>query len=136
MSEYFESKRTALGENLRKFRKENGYTQKFLADYLSLERSTYSKYEVSRNPDLVSIIQLAALYGVSVDELIGDYPDEVVNKNEVASYAKASSPDDKDGSELTRDELKLLALFRNSIRKKDILDYVRRISSEDSKMND
>lgn len=136
MSEYFESKRTALGENLRKFRKENGYTQKFLAEYLSLERSTYSKYEVSRNPDLDSIIQLAALYGVSVDELIGDYPNEVVNKNEVAAYAKVSSPDDKDGSELTRDELKLLALFRSSIRKKDILDYVRRISSEDNKMDD
>lgn len=136
MSEYFESKRTALGENLRKFRKENGYTQKFLAEYLSLERSTYSKYEVSRNPDLDSIIQLAALYGVSVDELIGDYPNEVVNRNEVAAYAKVSSPDDKDGSELTRDELKLLALFRSSIRKKDILDYVRRISSEDNKMND
>lgn len=135
MSDYFESKRSSLGENLRRFRKENGYTQKFLAEYLRLERSTYSKYESSRTPDLDSVIQLAALYGVSVDELIGDYPDEVVNKNEVASYAKASSPDSGDGSNLTRDELKLLAFFRSSIRKKDILDYVRRISSEDSKIS-
>lgn len=136
MSEYFESKRGSLGENLRRFRKENGYTQKYLAEYLRLERSTYSKYESSRTPDLDSVIQLAALYGVSVDELIGDYSDEVVNKNEIESYAKASSPAAKDGSNLTRDELKLLALFRSSIRKKDILDYVRRISSEDSKMSD
>ncbi len=137
MSEYFESKRGSLGENLRRFRKENGYTQKYLAEYLRLERSTYSKYESSRTPDLDSVIQLAALYGVSVDELLGDYPDEVVNKNEVNSYAKASSPQSGDnGSKLTRDELKLLALFRKSIRKKDILDCARRISTEDSKMDD
>ena len=137
MSGDFESKRTGLGESLRRFRRESGYTQKYLADYLRLERSAYSKYETSRTPDLDSIIRLAALYDVSVDELIGDYPDEVVNKNEVASYAKAASPkNNDDGSKLTRDELRLLALFRKSIRKNEVLDYVRRISSEDSKMND
>lgn len=134
MGEYFESKRGTLGENLRKLRKENGYTQQYLADYIGVERSAYSKYESSRIPDLNSVIQLAALYGVSVDTLIGDYFDETVNSKKLAAFAKASSPDGKDGSKLTRDELKLLALFRNSIRKKDILEYVRRISSEDSEL--
>ncbi len=136
MSDNFELKQSSLGENLRRFRKEHGYTQKFLAEYLGFERTTYVKYETSRTPDLDSTIRLAALYGVSVDELIGNYPDEVVNKKELASYARASSPGSEDGSNLTRDELKLLALFRSSIRKNEILDYVRRISTEDSKMND
>lgn len=136
MSGFFEPKHDSLGENLRKFRKEFGYTQKYLADYLAVNRTTYVKYETTRTPDLDSTIQLAALYGVSVDELIGNYSDEVVNKTKLASYAKASSPDSSDGSELTRDELKLLSLFRKSIRKNDILSYARKVASEDIKTSE
>ena len=137
MSEYFEPKRGSLGENLRKYRKENGYTQKDLADYLDVDRTTYVKYETTRIPDLETVIKLAALHGVSVDMLLGDYFDEAVNKKSLEAFAKASSPSGADdGSNLTRDELALLALFRKSIRKKEILDYLRRISSEDVKMSD
>ena len=134
MSDCFEPKRDSLGENLRRFRKENGYTHKFLAEYLGVERSTYSKYETSRKPDLDHTIRLAALYGVTVDTLIGDYPDEVVNKKKLEAYGKVSS-NEADGSNLTRDELNLLAFFRKSIRKKEIIDYVRRVSSEDTKLS-
>ena len=133
MRDFFETKPGTLGENLKKFRKEFGYTQKYLADYLAVNRTTYVKYETTRMPDLDSIIQLAALYGVSVDKLIGNYSNEVVNQTKLASFAKASSPNGTDSYELTHEELRLLALFRKSIRKNDILSYARKIASEDDK---
>lgn len=133
MSDYYDTDREPLGIILRKHRKENGYTQQRIADYLGLDRSTYAKYESSRKPELDIIIQLSALYGISVDDLLGDYSEEAVKGKKVKQFAKASSPENSDGSRLTRDELKLLALFRKSIRKNDILGYAHRIASEDIK---
>lgn len=132
MSRNYDPQRGSLGENLRRFRKENGYTHKYLAEYLKVERSTYSKYETSRTPDLDNTIRLAALYGVSLDMLVGDYFDEIANKKNPSTFVKASSSEPNESSDLTHEELKLLALFRKSIRKKDIIDYVRVISSEDN----
>ena len=37
-----------LGEILKKYRTEYGYTQKKLADYLGIDRTTYTKYETVR----------------------------------------------------------------------------------------
>ena len=135
MSDLFEPKREPLGEILRKFRKENGYTQQYLADYLKVDRTTYAKYEAKRKPEIDVIIQLAALYGVSVELFLGDYPETAVNKNTLKAYAKASATESKDSNGLSRDELNLLSLFRNSIRKTDIINFARKIASEDSKLN-
>ena len=132
MSRNYDPQRGSLGENLRRFRKENGYTHKYLAEYLKVERSTYSKYETSRTPDLDNTIRLAALYGVSLDMLVGDYFDEIANEKNPSTFVKASSSELNESSTLTHEELKLLTLFRKSIRKKDIMDYVRNISSEDN----
>lgn len=136
MSDFFESKREPLGEILRAFRKENGYTQQRLADYLGVDRTTYAKYESSRKPELDVIIQLAALYGVSVDVFLGEYSEKAVSKNNLKTYAKASASDAKDSNSLSRDELNLLSLFRKSIRKADILTYARKIATEDTKASD
>lgn len=133
MKDYYDSDREMLGEILRDFRKENGYTQKFIAGYLGIDRTTYSKYEASRKPELDVIIQLAALYGVSVDEFLGRYTEETASKKNLKAYIKASSPEQNNGNGLTDDEMKLLSLFRKSIRKTDILSYARKVASEDSK---
>ncbi len=131
-----EPKREPLGEILRAFRKKHGYTQQRLADYLGVDRTTYAKYEAKRKPELDVIIQLAALYGVSVELFLGDYPEQAVNTKNLKTYAKASTPDVRDDNGLSRDELNLLSLFRNSIRKADILSYARKIALEDSKVSD
>lgn len=136
MKDYFDSNRDMLGEILRDFRKENGYTQKYIADYLGIDRTTYSKYEAARKPELDVIIQLAAFYGVSVDEFLGRYTDEIVSGKNLKLHIKASSPEQKNGNGLTSDEIKLISLFRKSIRKTDILSYARKIVAEDSKTSD
>lgn len=133
MGDYSEIKRELLGEILYDFRKENGYVQQEIADYLGIDRSTYAKYETSRKPELDVIIQLAALYGVSVDELLGDYRNKAVVGKNVEPFVKAAAPENSDaGSCLSLEELRLLNLFRKSIRKNEIITLARRIAAEDS----
>ncbi len=53
-------------------RKENNYTQQYVADYLKIDRSNYSKYELGKleiNPEM--LIALSKLYDVSTDYILG-----------------------------------------------------------------
>ena len=53
-------------------RKEHGFTQKYVADYLKIDRSNYSKYELGKlEPNIDMLIALSQLYSVSVDYLLG-----------------------------------------------------------------
>lgn len=53
-------------------RKVTGRTQQDIADYLQLDRSAYSCYELRRSaPSLSNLCQLARLYHVSTDFLLG-----------------------------------------------------------------
>ena len=47
-------------------------SQKQVADYCELERSTYSCYELGRShPSLATLVRLSRLYEVSTDYLLG-----------------------------------------------------------------
>ena len=53
-------------------RKEHGYTQEQLSDFLNLTRSAISNYELGLNePSLDTMVAIANLYGVSLDWLMG-----------------------------------------------------------------
>ena len=61
-----------MNEIIRNLRKENGLTQKQVADHLQIDRSTYAYYESGRariNIDVV--VKLAHFYKVSYAVLIG-----------------------------------------------------------------
>lgn len=63
-----------LKEILKAERKKAGKTQQEIADYLSIERGSYAKYETGANtPPLPTIIKLADLYRCSIDYLVGRY---------------------------------------------------------------
>ena len=58
--------------NIRSLREDNDWTQQYVADYLGVNRRTYSAYETGVNsmtPE--TLIQLAQLYNTSVDYLLG-----------------------------------------------------------------
>ncbi len=64
---------------LMELRKENNYTQNFVATYLNIKQNTYSQYENGlREIPLESLAKLAQLYNTSVDYIIGltdyDFP--------------------------------------------------------------
>lgn len=64
-----------LGEVLRLLRKEKGFNQEHLANLLNIKRQTYSAWERDvSSPDVSTVNQLAELYGVSIDYLLGKGP--------------------------------------------------------------
>ncbi len=64
--------RIFLGQRMRALRLERGLQQKAVAASLHISPSTYSNYENGIHlPDVETLIQLADLYQVSLDELTG-----------------------------------------------------------------
>jgi len=58
-------------ERLKNLRKERGYLQKDIADYLNISKSAYGYYEQGRNePDIQTILKLSLFYNVSTDFLL------------------------------------------------------------------
>lgn len=56
----------------KKLRKEHGYSQKEIAEYLHIKQNTYSQYEnEKREMSYKSLIKLANLYDCTIDKLIG-----------------------------------------------------------------
>ena len=61
-----------LGDQLKKLRKQKGITQKQLADYLHISKSSVGMWEHGqRDPDTAMLMKIADFYGVSVDYLLG-----------------------------------------------------------------
>lgn len=60
-----------LNINIRALRKENGWTQQYVADRLKLKVQTYQAYEEGRSkPTIVILLSIAALYFVEVHHLV------------------------------------------------------------------
>ena len=60
--------------NLKLFRKQNGYTQEDVAERIGVSRQTVAKWERGEaQPDLDSCIALADLYETTVDSLVRDF---------------------------------------------------------------
>lgn len=77
-----------LGEKLLKLRKKFGYSQQELADKLSVTRQTISNWECGQGaPTIDKAMELAAIFGISLDDLVGDQVNVIVSeKNRGASW--------------------------------------------------
>ena len=61
-----------VGNNIRKLRKKHGMNQKELAEKLNIRRQTVSAYEREVSiPDIYTLIRIADIFSVSLDELTG-----------------------------------------------------------------
>lgn len=62
-----------LQDKLIELRKQRGWSQETLADYLDVSRQAVSKWEAGRaTPDVPKLIAIAELFNVSLDELLRD----------------------------------------------------------------
>lgn len=78
-----------IGDKLRYLREKNGYTQRKVADFLNIDRSTYSYYETGKTrPDIETLKKLANLFHVSIDYIAEN---NVRLRNERAAYTTRSS---------------------------------------------
>ena len=60
-----------FNDNLNKYRKQKGSSQEELAFRLGVSRQSVSKWESGQStPELERIIEIADLFGISLDELI------------------------------------------------------------------
>lgn len=60
-----------IGDKIKASRLQREWTQEQLADLLNVSRSTVSSWEVGRNyPDLVTIVAISDLFGISLDILL------------------------------------------------------------------
>ena len=62
-----------FNENLKYLRKEEKMTQENLAERLNVSRQTVTKWESGQSlPDIENLKQIADLFGVTMDSLVGD----------------------------------------------------------------
>lgn len=122
-----------LGAIFKSYRIAHNMTQQKVAEYIDVSRSTYAKYESStRNPDLDSILRLSALYQVSLDDFLKPFFSE--SETSDGSVAAVSEPKEKNIVEVNENEMRLLLLYRNSMRKSEIIKAAEQIFDADNEI--
>ena len=115
----------AVGDILKIYRKSNHITQQKVAEYLGVSRSAYAKYETMRIPNIDVLIKLAALYNTSLDDFFRPFFSTEIMKTSVANAPTSQN------QRVTQKEMKLLELYRGSIRKNEILKAAEDIFNAD-----
>ena len=65
-------------EKIKELREQNGFTQKKVAEMLGMHTTQYQRYETGeRTMPIDFVIQIADLYGVSIDYLVGREVDDM-----------------------------------------------------------
>ena len=71
-----------LASKIKALRKSAGLTQQQVADALEIKRSAYAYYEIGKSfPKLSVIKKMAALFNVTVDELLSEEQDSDLHAN-------------------------------------------------------
>ena len=71
----------SIGENIKKYRKEKGYTQRDLADLIGVSVQAISKWETETGaPDISQVVPLASALDISIDALF-DYGHHTKSKD-------------------------------------------------------
>lgn len=89
-----------FAKNLRQFRKEKGYTQIELAKLINYGYTAIANYESTRNePSLDTLIELARILDVTIDDLVGAHP--LTDENQfLTRYKRLSAENQRIVSEL------------------------------------
>lgn len=119
----------SIGENIKKYRKEKGLTQRELADKLNIATNSLSRYEIGeRRPPIDMIEKIAEILNVTPIQLM--YDEEVENAlNQSAEILSNFNPNDSSTftevsfeDEAQRQEMYLKELREDTINKYDSLD--------------
>lgn len=100
-----------IGEQIQKFRKEAGLTQKELGEALGISSSAVSQWETGGTPDISLLPALADRLGVSIDALFGREEVTRENMDEALPVYLASLPEPKRLEESCRLMCKVMYSF-------------------------
>lgn len=118
---------------LKMYRKAHNLTQQKVADYLGLDRTTYSKYETMRRPEIDVILKLSLLYEISLDDFMSPF---FKDSDSPSALVTVDSPKPEKLERISSEEEKLLMLYRNSIRKAEIMKTAENIFNRDNDIID
>ena len=80
-------------DKLVQLRKEKGLSQEELAEKLGISRQAVSKWErAEASPDTDNLVTLAKLYGISLDDLLGN---EIEQSEEERKYSRSQGNESK-----------------------------------------
>lgn len=83
-----------FGERLIELRKEKGFTQKYVANSISVAQPTYALYETGeRKPSVSILIRMAYYFGVTTDYLLG--LDDIRTHDETIMHALLEDRDNR-----------------------------------------
>ena len=72
-----------IGNNIKRLRTERGMTQKALADKLFVSAQAVSRWENNEvEPSITTLTELAKIFGVSADEILGLETKKIENEKE------------------------------------------------------
>ena len=98
-----------LGNMLKKLRAKHAMSQKELADLLGITQQAVAKWEAEKSePDSATLVKIAEIFEISVDELLGRDPFETI----------AAHRTDDPTDELPEEARKSLEEFKDYILKK------------------
>lgn len=102
-----------LGATLYELRKEAGMSQEELADKLGVSRQAVSKWECGDSmPDTDNLITISKLYGVSLDELVGNTPAPApVEEEEMIIVEKDEDDENDEEYEPKKDKRKIVRVL-------------------------
>ncbi|MFB6181950.1 MAG: helix-turn-helix transcriptional regulator [Candidatus Magasanikbacteria bacterium] len=93
--------RRQLGQKLRRVRKELDYSQEFVSNELGINRQAIIAIEKGeRRLDSIELFQLADLYGLDIQELIGEEKEENEFKEKVMHLRNKENLSDQDKKSL------------------------------------
>lgn len=96
-----------IANRLYQYRKHNNLSQEELADKLGISRQAISKWErAEASPDTDNLINLAKLYGVSLDDLISTTPTQNNDANSKDKTDNQKTTDAQNNNEETEDKTK------------------------------
>jgi transcriptional regulator with XRE-family HTH domain len=110
--------------NLKKIRKDRGFTQEYLSKILDVSESTYSRYESKlRKLDADVLTRLSSFYNLSIDYILGNIDEPVTldelrflkDLKEKSNEQLISEHDfiDDDGKKMSRKDIKkMLEILR------------------------
>jgi len=80
-----------IARTIVKMRREKGLTQEDIANYIGVSKASVSKWETGQSyPDITFLPQLATLFNISIDELMGYEPQ--MSKEDIRKlYVKLSA---------------------------------------------
>lgn len=118
-----------FGEILKTLRKSKNLSQGEVADFLGIDRSTYTKYELGKIPDVSVIARLSAYYNVSADGILSVF----FKEDSSGHTAVLNAVDEKNSLYLlSEDESRLIEAYRLCLNKDSIVDFAQAVYLEET----